>query len=254
MTGIERFFKCAALALLGSAAAQAQTGAPVAVVELQADCHHVQGIDVAGDVLLVSSVERTARKGYLHRFALPSGKLLTRVEVQDGERYHPGGIALDGETIWVPVAEYRRASTSVIEQRDAASLRLLRRFPVDDHIGCLAVTPQGLIGGNWDSREVYFWDRAGKLVEKKANPSGNAFQDLKHHGGMLVGAGHLADGAGAVDWLTLPGLELHRRLPFGKTDRGVSYTHEGMAIRNGRLYLLPEDGRSRLFVFALSAP
>jgi hypothetical protein len=28
-------------------------------------------------------------------------------------------------------------------------------------------------------------------------------------------------------------------------------THEGMAIKGSRLYLLPEDAPSRLFVFAL---
>jgi hypothetical protein len=31
----------------------------------------------------------------------------------------------------------------------------------------------------------------------------------------------------------------------------VSYTHEGMAIRDGVLYLLPEDEPSRLFRFKL---
>jgi hypothetical protein len=35
----------------------------------------------------------------------------------------------------------------------------------------------------------------------------------------------------------------------GVTDRGLPYTHEGMTIRGGRLYLLPEDDPSRLFVF-----
>jgi hypothetical protein len=31
----------------------------------------------------------------------------------------------------------------------------------------------------------------------------------------------------------------------------VRFTQEGMAFRKGKLYLLPEDGRSRLFVFQL---
>ena len=33
--------------------------------------------------------------------------------------------------------------------------------------------------------------------------------------------------------------------------RGVPYTQEGMAVRGNRLFLLPEDGSSRLFEFQL---
>jgi hypothetical protein len=32
----------------------------------------------------------------------------------------------------------------------------------------------------------------------------------------------------------------------------VILTHEGMAIAGGKLYLLPEDGPSRLFVYQLA--
>ena len=42
-----------------------------------------------------------------------------------------------------------------------------------------------------------------------------------------------------------------RRVRAGKTDRGVSLTNEGMTFRGGKLYLLPEDDPSRLFVFDL---
>jgi len=40
-----------------------------------------------------------------------------------------------------------------------------------------------------------------------------------------------------------------KRVRMGNTDRGVPFTREGMAIRNGELVLLPEDGPSRLFFF-----
>jgi hypothetical protein len=48
---------------------------------LQATLHHVQGIDVEGGILWVSSVDRAAQKGYLSRFDLARGKLLKQVEV-----------------------------------------------------------------------------------------------------------------------------------------------------------------------------
>jgi len=45
-----------------------------------------------------------------------------------------------------------------------------------------------------------------------------------------------------------------RRIPFGITDQNVPYTAEGMAIQGQNLYLLPENGPSRLFHFLLTKP
>ena len=39
---------------------------------------------------------------------------------------------------------------------------------------------------------------------------------------------------------------LQKRIVAGKTSRGVTLTHEGMAIANGRIYFVPEDGPSRV--------
>jgi hypothetical protein len=61
----------------------------------------------------------------------------------------------------------------------------------------------------------------------------------------------LPDRTGAVDWLEFPILRLAKRVKMGNTDRGVPFTHEGMAIRNSELVLLPEDGPSRLFFFKM---
>ena len=46
-------------------------------------------------------------KGYLQEFAVADGRLERSIEVQDGDRFHPGGIAADANSIWIPVAEYR---------------------------------------------------------------------------------------------------------------------------------------------------
>src|SRR5690349_16984150 len=87
-------------------------------VPLLGETHHVQGIDVNGPTLWVSSVDTRSKRGLLFVFDRTTGKMHHSVEVQSGERYHPGGISLDGNSIWVPVAEYRRASTSSIQKRD----------------------------------------------------------------------------------------------------------------------------------------
>jgi hypothetical protein len=73
---------------------------------------------------------------------------------------------------------------------------------------------------------------------------------MKAISGRLIGSGIRAD-AGAIDWLDPNDLRLFKRIQTGKTDRGVLFTHEGLAISEGRLYLLPEDSPSRLFIFSL---
>jgi hypothetical protein len=224
----------------------------VKVLELKGAIYHVQGVDLDSRRVWVTSVDAPNRKGYLHEFSVATGALLRVREMQDGERFHAGGIATDAKSIWIPVAEYRRNSTAVIQQRSKRTFDLEFQFDVPDHIGCIAVTPEFLIGGNWDSREFYVWNHRGKLIRKVPSSTGNAYQDMKLYEGQLVASGVLPDGAGAVDWLDLRSLRLLRRLSAGVTDRGVLFTREGMAITEDRLLLLPEDGPSRLFIFKLN--
>jgi hypothetical protein len=49
-------------------------------------------------------------------------------------------------------------------------------------------------------------------------------------------------------------MSLIHRLPLGNTDRSQPLTREGMTLFENRLWLLPEDGDSRLFVFELPRP
>ncbi len=221
------------------------------VVALQGTTYHVQGIDFDAQRLWVTSVDTAARKGYLHQFTFANGKLERTIEIQQGDRFHPGGISTDADSIWIPVAEYRRASSAVIERRNKRTLDLESRFEVPDHIGCIAVTPEGLIGGNWDSRKFYIWNQRGEKIREIDNPTDNAYQDIKFDAGALVASGLLPDRSGAIDWLEYPSLKLIRRVKPGNTDRGAPYTREGMAVRGSDLLLLPEDGPSRLFVFRL---
>ena len=222
------------------------------VVELHAETHHVQGIDTDGQRLWLSSVDSANRKGYLYEFAIDSGQLIRQVEVERGGQFHPGGIAADRDSVWLPVAEYRRESSSVIQQRNLRTLELMSQFDVADHIGCVTVVRDRLLGGNWDSRLFYEWDRKGTLLRKTANPTEVAYQDVKFVDGNVVASGLFPDRSGAVDWLEYPSMRLLRRITAGATDRGAPYTREGMALRAQRLYLLPEDSASRLFVFDLT--
>jgi hypothetical protein len=226
----------------------------VRVTNLQADTHHVQGVDFDDSGVWVTSVDKTERKGYLQEFALPDVELRRTIDLTNGKRFHPGGFSAAAGSLWIPVAEYRRASTSVIQKRNARTLELESEFDVADHIGCVAAGPNVLIGANWDSRDFYVWDLSGRLLRKLANPTQNAYQDMKFSDGRLVASGLLPDRSGAIDWLEYPSLRLVRRMTAGPTSRGLPYTNEGMAVRGVRLLLLPEDSPSRLFEFRLPLP
>ncbi len=219
------------------------------VIAIQSNLHHVQGIDTEGNTLWVSSVDAKAGKGFLSKIETSSGRLLAQVEVQQGKRIHPGGITLDGDSIWIPVAEYDRDGPTSIERRNKNSLALEWSFEVDDHIGCIAASKTFLIGGSWSSRTLYQWTKSGQQLLKAPNPITTSWQDLKMNGDLLMGSGQITRQQGAVEWVSIPDFQLVRRILTSATDRNLSYAHEGMTYRNGKLYFLPEDFPSRLFVF-----
>jgi hypothetical protein len=238
--------------LVATANAQVDFTKPEKIIPLQGETNHVQGIDTDGTHLWVTSVDRPTGKGFLRIFSLADGHLEKSIELQDGDRFHPGGIAVDANSVWIPVAEYRANSTAVIQQRNKRTLEIEFQFSVPDHIGCVAVTPDLIVGGNWDSRDLYVWDHRGALIRRVASATANAYQDLKVVAGSLVASGTMAGAKGAIDWLNLDSFRLERRLAVLNTDRGEPFTREGMSIFNDRLWLLPEDAPSRLFIFPLN--
>lgn len=217
----------------------------VRTLALEGNTHHVQGIVVDGASLWVTSVDRAARKGFLFEYSLESGKRLREIEVQQGAMFHPGGIDMDDDSLWLPVAEYKRDSRAMIQRRSKQNLAIISSFEVPDHIGCITRDGERLFGGNWDARNIYEWDLQGKQLRVRKNPNAARYQDFKMRYGALVSSG------GSVQWLDPETLEPLRTLTAGKTDRGVPFTNEGMDVRDGLLYLLPEDSPSRLFVFQL---
>jgi glutamine cyclotransferase len=242
--------------LLCALAATALALEPQKVIVLEGETHHVQGIVVDGPSsrLWLTAVDRPTRKGFLFEYELPSGKRLRSVEIQDGDRYHPGGLDATGDSLWIPVAEYRRESSAVIQKRNKKTLALEAQFTVSDHIGCLAVFRNRLYGGNWDSRQIYEWTLNGRQTSKRDRRSDVSYQDLKGRGRSLLASGLKPGNAGgAVEFLDPKTLAVKRSIALGKTDRGVAYTNEGVDLdaRQGLLYLVPEDSPSRLFVFSL---
>jgi len=233
---------------------------PMGTLKLAGELFHVQGLEVAGKHIWVTSVDQANRKAWLHQFDRTTGKFLRRLEVSDGARYHPGGISISGGSVWVPVAEYRPESSAVLIEIDAETLGVRRKIPVADHLGCVAASGRTLVAGNWNSRLLYVFD-----LDKNApprvmpNPSSTQYQDMKFVGRQLVAGGSRTLWSGTVDWIDWPSMKIVRTLrsgavgvirPFG---RGGAYTGEGLAMDGRDLYLLPEDGPSRVFHFTLDA-
>jgi uncharacterized protein DUF6454 len=227
-------------------------------LNLEGELFHVQGLELDTRRIWVTSVDQNNRKGYIHEFDRRTGKLLRRLELTDGPRYHPGGISISGGSIWVPVAELKPKSSALLIEIDADSLQIRRKIHVADHLGCVAASGGTLVAGNWDSELLYIFDLRGNTrARTMPNPSATRYQDMKFVGGQLVAGGSLSLWSGAVDWIDWPSMKLRRTLragaigPVRPWGRGGPYTGEGMAIEGRELYVIPEDGPSRLFHFRL---
>lgn len=227
-------------------------------LQLQGELFHVQGVDLDATHIWVTSVDKEHKRGYLHAFDRATGRFVARLDLTDGERYHPGGFSISGGSIWVPVAEYRANSSAVLEQIDIETLQVRRKIRVADHLGCAAVSGDHLVAGNWDSRKFYIFDlRNPATVRVVANPTDTNYQDIKFIGGQLVAGGTSGWDSGSIDWIDFPSMRLSQSLRTGATGqmslfgRARPYSGEGMALQGRDLYLLPEDGPSRLFKFEL---
>ncbi|MEG3181498.1 DUF6454 family protein [Sphingomonas sp. LT1P40] len=228
--------------------------------QLDGELFHVQGLELEPRRIWITSVDEANRKAWLHEFDRRTRKLLRRLDLTDGAKYHPGGISIAGRSIWIAVAEYRPNSTATLVEIDADSLAIRRKIHVTDHLGYVAASGRHLVAGNWDSKLLYIFDLATDAPPRIVpNPSATRYQDMKFVDGHLVAGGSLTLWSGAVDWIDWPTMKVTRSLragavgPIRPVGRGGPYTGEGMAIEGRDLYLVPEDGPSRLFHFRLDA-
>jgi hypothetical protein len=258
--------------------------------------HHPQGMVKVGDTLFVSSVEikvRTRRlpdpaggfdrdtgEGVGHLFKLDmTGKLIADLRLGEGSIYHPGGIDYDGTSIWVPVAEYRPNSRSIVYRVDPSTMKATEVFRFADHIGAVALNTDDrtLHGVSWGSRRFYRWtlDGAGNVTNGNARPESlrtlNAshyvdYQDCKYAGRrrmLCTGVTEIRqplDSArppfrlGGIDLVDLSdGRPLHQVPVLLWTAGGMDMTHNpawfdphGTGLRG---YFMPEDDTSTLYVY-----
>lgn len=261
----------------------------VAALALEFRTHHPQGMARVGNHLFVSSVEilrptrrlvgpaighdRDPGEGIGHLFKVDtSGRLIAGIRLGEGDVYHPGGIDFDGRHLWVPVAEYRPRSRSIVYRVDPLTLASESVLCFEDHLGAVAVDRDASIlhAMSWGGRERYAWplDAGGRVVDERAAPVANPthyvdYQDCRYlarHRMLASGVAnyrHERQGPG----FQLGGLELvdlatgsiELALPFehwspsGRplTQNPVWIEASGQGLQG---YFMPDDDQSTLFV------
>ena len=247
----------------------------VASVPIAFRTFHPQGMVKIGETLFVSSVEvidREAGKGVGHLFKIDkAGTLLADLRLGEGAIYHPGGIDYDGKDIWVPVAEYRPDSRSIVYRVDPGTMTAAEVFRAADHIGAIVhnTGDRTLHGVSWGSRRFYRWTMTGVERARTLNPSHYLdYQDCKYAGRarmLCTGVAEVraAPGAapfrlGGIDLVSLAdGRPLHQVPVLLWTAGGLDMTHNPVWIEPSgaglRAYFMPEDDRSTLYVYDVDA-
>ncbi|WP_422933967.1 DUF6454 family protein [Sinomonas sp. P47F7] len=219
-------------------------------LKLNFPTYHTEGIAFSEDHIFLSAVQiieptvkypapqngfdRSPGKGIGHVFVMDkAGNLQKDITLGEGDIYHPGGIDFDGTNVWVPVAQYRPNSASIVYRIDAASLDVHKQFEVPDHFGGIVMDRQTghLVGNTWGSRRFAEWDLQGKQLATWENPNYFIdYQDCQYvpNSKMLCGGvtnlpqTPAAGGAGAtyelggMAMIDLKGHAVTREVPFQK--------------------------------------
>ena len=241
----------------------------IAAVPIGFRTYHPQGMVKIGDTVFLSSVDTAGRKGHLFKLTM-DGALLTDVTVGEGAIFHPGGIDYDGADIWMPVAEYRPDSRSIVYRVDPKTMRATEVFRFEDHIGAIVhdTDDRALIGVSWGSRRFYRWPLgAYDRVTRTVNASHYVdYQDCKYVGARRMLCGGVtefrqsADSSpfrlGGLDIVSLEdGRPLHQTPVPLWTAGGLDMTHNPVWIEPSagglRAYFMPEDDTSTLYIYAV---
>jgi hypothetical protein len=267
---------------------------PVSAVPINFLTHHPQGMVKIGDTLFVSSVEiqqptkrfpqpvdgydRDTGAGVGHLFKLDmKGNLIADITLGEGTIYHPGGIDYDGKYIWVPVAEYRPNSRSIVYRVDPETMKAEEMFRFADHIGGVVhnTDDKSLHGVSWGSRRFYRWslDESGKPTNANESPEKLRalntshyldYQDCKYAGKSRMLCSGVTEmritpeaapfRLGGLDLVNLTdGRPIFQTPVLLWTAAGMDMTHNPvwMEVSDAgiRGYFMPEDDKSTLFIY-----
>jgi hypothetical protein len=246
---------------------------PAGSIRVQFRTWHPQGLVKIGDTFFVSSVEVRSRErgeGAGHLFKIDkAGRLIADSTLGEGAIYHPGGIDYDGTNIWVPAAEYRPDSRSIVYRVDPVSMKAAEVFRFADHLGAIVhdTDAGSLHAVSWGSRRLYTWKAADPSAApvRTANPSHYVdYQDCKYAGRqrMLCSGVTEIRQAPQSPSFRLGGIEiidLVRGQPLFQvpvllwTASGLAMTQNPMWLEETktglRAYFMPEDDASTIYIY-----
>jgi len=209
---------------------------------------HVQGIAFSKNYLFLSAVDKEEKTGYLFKIDPVNFSLLDQLKLKVGNIYHPGGISFSDGYVYLPLAEYKADSTAVIFMIDPKTMKPAHSFTVKDHIG--AVTADGkefIFGMNWDARDVYIWNIRGTQLAIFKNPRNIAYQDIEYKNNRLYCSGIKKSlrQEGVIDIYDFDSsklaISLYKTLSVPQLKITQSIANEGMTIKDGYFYFVPED-------------
>ena len=269
----------------------------VAAIKIGFKTHHPQGMIKIGDEFFVSSVEiikpttrypeprdgydRDTGEGRGHLFRISAkGELLADLVLGEGAMYHPGGIDYDGESLWVPVAEYRPNSASIVYRVDPKTMKAVEAFRFRDHVGGIVRDTESntLHGVSWGSRRFYAWPLGadGKITNADAKPEALRvmnpaqyidYQDCHYLGGRRMLCSGLntyrvrPDAApfflGGLEVVSLADQRAVWQVPVELWSRsGKPMTQNPFFVESTsaglRAYFMPDDDDSTLYVYEVA--
>ncbi|WCK53407.1 DUF6454 family protein [Aneurinibacillus sp. Ricciae_BoGa-3] len=255
-------------------------------IDLQFNNYHSQGLVRVGNLFYMSAVQvtqtpvkydhpqggydRTPGKGIGHLFVFDKqGKLIKDIRLGEGDIYHPGGLDFDGKNIWVPVAQYRPNSESIVYKVDPQAMTATVAFRVHDHIGGLVRDGQNgkIIGNSWGSRKFYEWNEKGQQLLVKENASFYVDYQDGHYVGqgkmILSGVTEFPNPAagnakpfelGGLALVDMKTLNTIREVPVTElSPQGHVITRNPVFLEKAgqemRLYAVPDDDHGSLLVY-----
>jgi hypothetical protein len=266
---------------------------------LEFTTYHTQGMAKWNGHYFLSSVEirvrtepmeddpqfdRTTGEGEGHLFKFDeNGERIQSITLSDGAKYHPGGIDYGEGFIWVPVAEYRPNSSSVIYKVHPETMEFREMFRLSDHIGAVIFDSDAMVlyGYSWGSRRIYSWELDETLNLK--NPDGLEsasyvvntqhyidYQDCQNLGNHLAICSGLSSyqipfdsrsfALGGLELIDLKTLQPVYQIPVEHYTTGENLrvmTQNPFFIEesgdNLHIHFIPEDDESRHYIYEVSA-
>ncbi len=133
---------------------------------LQFHALHPQGLCRVDSHYWMTSVDKDSHRAWLFRFT-PLGELIDRIELTDGERYHPSGFDQLGGAFTIALAEYHANGSTRVVRMSCEDLAVVELFVHPGHLGAVAALPDGsIVGATWGGRQLLRLSVDGEVLGK----------------------------------------------------------------------------------------